>query len=101
MLLGRGTAHLLLDGQNDFFDPCGHRRVGANDKRSAVSEPDTCPGSWAGYQEPGVGLGSSLGQTLPDPSARVERRRAWLKEGWLTSTRADRTRSAYESLARP
>src|SRR6202007_2319027 len=42
--------------------PYGHRRVGADDKRSAVSEPDTCPGRWAGYQEPGAALAQAPGK---------------------------------------
>src|ERR1700676_686433 len=81
--------------------PSRRRRAEASDKRSAVSERDTCLGDYAGYQGRGVGLGSSLGQTWRCPFARAEHRRGWLKKGSLTATTADRTRSARESLAPP
>src|SRR5208283_992370 len=84
-----------------LLPPSQRRRVGAAGKRSAVSVRDTCLGDYAGYQGPGVGLGSSLEQTWRCPFARAEHRRGWLKKGSLTSTTADRTRSARESLARP
>jgi hypothetical protein len=77
-----------------FEDPFGLSGTkGVNDVDSL--------GDYAGCQGPGVALGSSLAQTWRCPFARAEHRRAWLKRGSLTSTRADRTRSARESLALP
>src|SRR6202008_4528950 len=101
MLLGRRTAHLLLDGQNDFLHFTGIDALEQTTKGrlcrcgilALAVGPDTKGATLRLAQAP-----SKLGYVLLPARRTAE---GGLKKGSLTSTTADRTRSARESLAPP
>jgi hypothetical protein len=76
LIFGRWSAHLLLDGQNDFTHLTGIDALEQTTKGRLCRSRILAPGGCAGCQGPGAVPGSSRGQTWLGPSARVEHRRA-------------------------